>query len=290
MEVHLDCLPCNLRQVLEAARLATPNPEIQCAIVLESLKILKNFNSYGTSPEMGRAVHQLVVKHTGITDPYKQLKKESIQMAHSLYPALENYVRSQGDRLQAALGVSAVGNLIDAAVYGVLPAAELEKKLKEELEQGFNFKDLETLRQEAKKARIIVIIGDNAGETVFDKILLTELKNISRGEAGLFFAVRSAPIINDATMEDALASGLDEVSVLLETGSTVAGTIWEEMSLDFRRLFLQADLVVAKGQGNYETLGQTKQRPLYFLLKAKCSLVAEHIGVPLGEYVLLKKE
>lgn len=288
MEVHLDCVPCTLRQVLEAVRLATADLKIQEKIILETLEILKDYKAYNTSPEIGRAIHRLVASHTGIEDPYKKLKAESIEVAQRLYPALEKYVAEQEDKLFAAVKVAAVGNLIDAAVYGIWEAEKLQTRLMGELSREFATDNPETFRQELQDAEKILILGDNAGETVFDKILLSEIKKVIRQDGEIFFAVRSAPIINDATLEDAIDSGLAEVANLVESGCTAPGTVYSEISPSFKELFHKADLVISKGQGNYETLGDANLRPIYFLLKAKCALIARHIGVNLGDYVLVK--
>ncbi len=288
MEVQLDCVPCTLRQVLEAVRLATADLAIQERIIFEALEILKDYKSYNTSPEMGRAIHRLVVANTGIKDPYKKLKEESIEVAHKLYPALEEYVEGQEDRLFAAVKVSAIGNLIDAAVYGILEAEKLQTRLMEELSREFATSDLEAMRRELQAAKTVLILGDNAGETVFDKILISQIKKIIGRRGQVFFAVRSAPIINDATMEDAIASGLDQVAELVESGCTAPGMVYSEISPPFKESFHKADLVISKGQGNYETLGDANVRSIYFLLKAKCALIARHLGVNLGDYVLRK--
>ncbi len=288
MEVHLDCVPCTLRQVLEAVRLATADLKIQEKIILETLEILKDYKAYNTSPEIGRAIHRLVASHTGIEDPYKKLKAESIEVAQRLYPALEKYVAEQEDKLFAAVKVAAVGNLIDAAVYGIWEAEKLQTRLMGELSREFATDNPETFRQELQDAEKILILGDNAGETVFDKILIKELKDNTRSRGEIFYAPRSAPIINDATIGDAIASGLDEVATLIDSGCTAPGLIYKETNPTFRELFRAADLVISKGQGNYETLSDTAIRPIYFLLKAKCAVIARHLGVKTGEFIFLK--
>ena len=130
---------------------------------------------------------------------------------------------------------------------------------------------------------------DNAGETVFDRILISELKNVSGEGVTVFYGVRSIPVINDATAEDAVASGLDQDATIVSTGSTVPGLILDEADPKFLKLYRDADVVISKGQGNYETLSDSAGRTIYFLLKAKCQAVAEDIGVSVGEYVLARK-
>lgn len=289
MKVHLDCIQCNLRQALEAARLAAADFDVQKKVVLKSLEVLSQYDSYRTSPEMGRAVHELVKEYTGNEDPYKKVKKDAIKTAHDVHPALKRFVEAQGDALRSALEVSAVGNLLDAGVYGDMRTVDLEAMLKEELAKGLGLGDIEALRNELQNARTVVIIGDNAGETVLDRILISEIKNVGREGVSVFYGVRSAPMINDATVEDAVASGLDQDATIVSTGSTVAGLLLDEATPEFLKLYHEADVVISKGQGNYETLSDSTGRTVYFLLKAKCQAVAADIGVSVGECVLARK-
>ena len=289
MKVHLDCVQCNLRQALEATRLVTTDVNVQKTIVLKSLEVLSKYDSYTTSPEMGSAVHEVVKECTGNEDPYKKVKKDAIKIAHDVYPAMKRFVEAEDDRLLAALEVSAVGNLLDAGIYGDMRTVDLEAMLKGELTKGLGLGDIEVLREELQHAETVVIIGDNAGETVLDRILISEIKNVSGEGVSIFYGVRSVPMINDATAEDAIASGLDHDATIVSTGSTVPGLILDKADPKFLKLYREADVVISKGQGNYETLSDSAGRTVYFLLKAKCKAVAGDIGVKTGEYVLVRK-
>lgn len=118
MEVQLDCIQCNLRQALGAARLGTSDSDIQKKIVIKSSKVLSNYDSCETPREMGKVVHELVKEYTGNEDPYKKLRESAIRTVSNLYPALEGFVETNSDRIRSALEVSVVGNLLDAVVYG----------------------------------------------------------------------------------------------------------------------------------------------------------------------------
>ena len=289
MKVQLDCVQCNLRQALEAARLATTDSDIQKKIILKSLEVLSRYDSYKTAPEMGGAVHEVVKEYTGNEDPYEKVKRVAIKMAHDIYPALKRYVEAQEDRLLSALEVSAVGNLLDAGVYGDMRTVDIETVLNRELTKGFAVCDIKALREDLQNVETVVIIGDNAGETVLDRILISEIKNVSGEKVGVFYAVRGVPIINDATAEDAIASGLDHDATIVSTGSAVPGLILDKTGPEFLKLYRDADVVISKGQGNYETLSDTAGRAFYFLLKAKCEAVARDIGVGIGANVLVRK-
>lgn len=168
-------------------------------------------------------------------------------------------------------------------------AVDLEAMPKQEVTEGLGLGDIEQPRKELEKARTVVIIGDNAGETVFDRIVISKIKRMKREEVNVFYGVRSALVIYDTTAEDAIASGLDCDAAIVSTGSTVPGLLLDEATLEFLELYRAADVVISKGQGNYETLGESIGRVIYFLLKAKCQAVAADIRVSQGEYVLLRR-
>lgn len=280
MEIQLDCIPCFLRQVLEAARMNTDDKEIQKEILMEATKIITEIDQYSTAPEVGRDMHKMVKKHTGIEDPYKKLKEKCIETAEKIYPDMKYFLYKQNDRLYWALKISAVGNVMDAAIYG-------EKSVKEDFVEEFNKKfkicEIEKLTEELSKGKTLLIIGDNAGETVFDRVLVEELLNFQ-----IIYAVRSNPIINDATIKEAHASKLHYGAQIISTGCDAPGVILDECSEEFKEIYNKADIIISKGQGNYETLSD-EGRGIFFLLKAKCPVIANNIGVKTNDYVLIQK-
>ena len=180
------------------------------------------------------------------------------------------------DRLYWALKAAAAGNVLDSAVSSDY---DIEKCVETELRKPFAFCDIELFKRDMGTAKSILIIGDNAGETVFDRVLIEEFPHLS-----LTYAVRSAPIINDATLEDAKASGLCKNGRIISTGCDAPGVLLNECSKAFLDIFYSADIVISKGRGNHETLSDC-DRDIYFLLKAKCPVLAGLLGVGLNEYV-----
>ncbi|NLW56856.1 MAG: DUF89 family protein [Firmicutes bacterium] len=281
MEVFLECLPCTLRQAVEASRMATDDRELQQVIMEEAVRLLADFTKYKSSPELGRAVHQLVKKRTGVQDPYKQIKQDSIAKALQLYPALKEFLAEKQDQLYWALKIAVTGNTIDAAVSNEI---EIKEQVEMELEKEFALCDLAPFAEELRSAKQLLLIGDNAGETVFDRILVEKL---AANGLELIYAVRSEPIINDTTLAEAYASGLEQHARIVATGSNVPGLILEECTPEFQEIFKTADLILSKGQGNYETLGGLK-RGIFFLLKAKCAPIAALLGVKVNDYVFFR--
>jgi len=281
MKLQLDCLPCFLRQILEATRKVTNSIEIQEKIIEDAIEIIKNYKKYETPPELAREIHSLVKLYTNNPDPYKDIKKQSIKKAKNLYNFLKEFLNQQKDKLYWALKISAIGNVLD---YGVYSQVELEKDIEKELKKDFALCDLKDFKKLLERAKKILIIGDNAGETVFDKILLEELKVDEK-----FYAVKEIPIINDATLEDAYDSGLHECSRIISTGCRLPGIDFKECSQEFLEIFNKADIIISKGQGNYESLSEIKKDNIFFLLKIKCPVIAQHIGIDTNNYVFKKQ-
>ena len=275
MEIYLDCLPCILRQALEASRISTEKNELHCEIMDEAICVLSQYKSYQTPPQIVREMHRIVKDKTGVTDPYYQIKQRDLQTALKLYPELKKYTVGK-DFLYWALKVAATGNVLDSGIY---LDYGIEKVLDTEVKQPFAVCDIKFFKKKLGTAKNILIIGDNAGETVFDRILLGFLWNHR-----ITYAVKEAPIINDATTEDAHASGLDQYAQIITTGSDVPGVKLGECSNIFLDCFYNADIVISKGQGNYETLSDC-DRDIFFLLKAKCPVVAGLLSVDLNAYV-----
>jgi len=276
MRIFPDCLLCMLRQVVEASRMAAEGHEVHEKVMDDSLKIISEYKKYRCSPDLCRVLHHTVKKHTGVADPYRHIKERDIKAALELYPQLRRFLEKKGNSLYWALKTAATGNIIDSALYNNV---NVENCVKEELEREFSICDMEIFEKRLRTAKRLLIIGDNAGETVFDRILAEHLQGFE-----IFYAVRSEPIINDVTLSDAYASGLDNCTKIVSTGCNVPGAILEECSAEFTEIFHNADIVISKGLGNHEALSD-QDRGIFFLLKAKCPVIAQKLGVALNDYV-----
>jgi len=291
MKTYLDCIPCFFRQALEAARMAGADEKIQKKILDEISKVIPDIKLTSTPPEMGKTIHDLVKKITGKEDPYKKLKENSNTQALKIYPELKAKVESAEDRLLMAVELAIAGNIIDYGTKNSLDVdSELAKILKKEQraikyekEAISNFRDF---KESVKNAKTILYLADNVGETVFDSLLLEEIKNIDP-EKEIIYAVKEKPIINDALKEDAVTAGIDRFAKIISSGSEIPGTILPLCSKTFLEIFKKADLVISKGQGNYETLSDEK-RPIFFLFMAKCPVIARDVNCEVGEIILVR--
>ncbi|MEA3488982.1 MAG: ARMT1-like domain-containing protein [Candidatus Omnitrophota bacterium] len=278
MRTYLECIPCFLRQALEAAKLADADDETQKKILDEVAVRLPGFSLNVTPPEIARTVYGIVEERTGGVDAYKKIKEKSNKMAMELYPRLKKVVEGSRDVLLSAVRLAVAGNVID---YGVPRSFDIEKEIEECLEKDFAVFDFSEFSAAVEKAENILYILDNAGEIVFDRILIEEMKK------DVVCAVRGKPIINDVTMEDARQVGLDDVARVISSGSVVPGTVVKDCSEEFLEYYEKADLVISKGQGNFETLAD-EDRDIFFIFKAKCEVIARHIGCGVGDIILKK--
>jgi uncharacterized protein with ATP-grasp and redox domains len=281
MRTTLDCVPCLVRQALEVARLAASDPTLHERVLRETLRELASIDLAQSPPLVASSLHRRLRQLTGQPDPYRQLKERFNQAALALLPALEARIRAAAAPFELAVRLAAAGNMIDFGAGGAVAEAQVRQALDRVLEEPF-LGDLSTLRAAAESARRILYLADNAGEIVLDRLLLAALP-----PGRVTVVVRGAPVINDATLEDARAAGLDELAEVIDNGSDVPGTVLAECSPELQRRFREADLILAKGQGNYETLSD-EPAPLFFLLKVKCPVVAAHLGHAPGTHLLLE--
>ena len=239
---------------------------------------LSRIHAEAIPPEIGREAYRLISEKTGILDPYAKIKKENTQHALSLNPQLKERIASSEDRLSMAIRMAIVGNVIDFCANADF---DLDKDLDVLLSQELAIDHYRAFCHVLKRTRKTLFLADNAGETVFDRLLIEELGK------PVIYAVREKPIINDAIRQDALDAGIDEVAEIVSSGTDAPGTILGLCSESFLEIFRSADLIISKGQGNYEGLSE-QTRPVFFLLKAKCAVIARHIGVKKGSLILMK--
>jgi uncharacterized protein with ATP-grasp and redox domains len=276
MKTYLDCIPCFIEQALRAGRIAT-NDEKKIKELLDSVcSMMKDIPMNNTPPETGNIIYRKVREITGVTDPYKKIKKTNIEEALSIYPELKKIVNDSNNSLLTAVRLSIAGNVID---FGPNKKFNLVESVRQILKQDFAILHFEKFIEQLEKAKSVFYLGDNAGESVFDKILIEEMGK------PVTYVVRDVPVINDATREDAIDSGLNEVAEIISSGTTAPGTILDLCNDAFLKRFNEADIIISKGQGNYEGLSNA-ERSLFFLLKAKCPVIANDLNVKENDIVL----
>lgn len=282
MKMGLECIPCFLRQACEAVSMVSDDHTSRERIIRQVIFRLANESFDKTPPAVGADIHRIVRRLSGNSDPYREIKRDSNALAGELMPSLRARINHGPDPFETAVRVAIAGNIIDCGQGNHISKHKIEQAISHCLNHPLNNDRLNELRTQIATADHILYLGDNAGEIFFDRLLLEHLE-----AAPITFAVRGGPTINDALTDDARLAGLDSLVTVIDNGSDVPGTIVKECSPEFQRHFAQADLIIAKGQGNYETLSDEK-KTIFFLLKAKCPVIVKDIGCEQGDMVIAR--
>jgi len=279
-----------LKQALEAARLAGASERMQRQILNNVARILPDFPLTLSPPQMGRIIHKIVRSISKNHDPYLKIKEKSNRLALGIYNKLKRKISHSDDRLLMALELAIAGNIID---YGVKNSLNIEVELKSILAKEdkairnkkkaiFNYI---SFKQALKKAKTILYLGDNAGEVVFDRVLIEEIKRIDKSKR-VIYTVKERPIINDALIDDAHRCGIDKIAEVISSGSDAPGTVLSLCKKKFLKIYNDADMIISKGQGNFESLSNAK-KGIFFLFMAKCPVIAKEVGCDVGNINLL---
>lgn len=290
MHISIECYPCLLNQVLSTTQLCELDHRQKKEVMEFALKTMAQLPESTYPQEVMVTVNDHLKSTLGIAadvfDPYRELKEKSRKIALSFYDSIQCRIAESPHPLEFAIRCAVLGNIIDFGVkkHGILDVAEELRKI-DELE--FAIYDFDLFRQRLEDAFLILYIGDNVGEDVFDKALISQIR-VRYPDKEIVFAVREQPVINDVTQEDAQAIGMERVARVISSGSIYPGTILKNTTKQFQEMFQTADLIIAKGQGNFETLYGEDQDNLFFLLRAKCEKVADCLDIELGSMVLKK--
>ncbi|MCD6293252.1 MAG: DUF89 family protein [Deltaproteobacteria bacterium] len=284
MRTYLDCMPCFMNQIVRIGRLLEL-PEADClAMLREFAGRFSEIKLEDPPPKTAIMLYEMIGRYSGLKDPFKEIKRESTQKALALYPELKKRVEQSSAPLTLAAKFAVAGNVID---FGVASQFDLATEIDRVVDSGaFGYWHEESFFSALEKAAWLLYLGDNAGETVMDRLFIETI--VKETGIPISYVVRENPIINDAILEDALAAGLDDCAEIISSGCSAPGTVLDLCHPDFLELFHSAPLIVSKGQGNYETLSGV-DAPIFFFLKAKCPVVADHLGARLGDLVLTRK-
>lgn len=279
MKTNYDCIPCFIRQALDAVRLATSDEKIHEQVLRGVLAAASKMKLDQSPPVMGQYIHKLIRELSGHDDPYKKIKDRFNNFALKLYPELKQRIQSSSNPMDTAVRIAIAGNIIDFGVNSQLDRSVISDTIEQALSAQV-FGNIEVLCDSIDSAENILYLGDNCGEIVFDRLLIEQLPVHK-----VTFVVRGGPVINDATMADARETGMTELVTVMDNGSNFPGTVLEKCSKEFRECFAHADLIIAKGQGNYETLSGCEKN-IFFLLKAKCPVISGHVGCEPGSFIV----
>ena len=285
MKVYYECGACFLRQAREAMDLATDDDELKINLMGDIFKFLAlNYTQGASSNKLGSAMHRMIKEKTNCEDPYSKEKIIGNDIAIEILPLIKSLIEKD-DSLENYIKIAIVGNILD---FGAL---ELDFNHQEliinNLKKNLAINKIHELKEAISKHDELLYLVDNTGEIVFDKLLIEKLITLG---LDVTVVVKEKPILNDACMEDAVAIGLDKIAKITTFGTDSVGIIYEEASDDFKKIFDNADFIIAKGLGNYEGLTEInlENKDVFCLLCAKCSAIAKDIGVEEKDNILLK--
>jgi len=288
--ISTECYPCIFQQILSIATLVKLNE-------VEKKSLFEEFMQYLLETHGDGIVVQHIIRKVADTvidmlnkpsdfDPYRAIKAHSNDIALNYYQVFKKKIRESSSPLKTSVRIAAAGNIID---YGAKNSADLDIEQELDLidQSEFGIYHYDEFQKRLSTASILLYICDNSGEIVLDKIFIEEIKK-AFPSLDIICAVRERPIINDAVLNDALYVGLDQLVTVISSGSVYPGTILEETSYEFRKLFDKSDLIISKGQGNFETLLDTNSEKMFFILRIKCDLMARLSNTQRGDLVLMQ--
>lgn len=285
MKISYECGACFLRQAREAMDLATDDDDLKIEINGEIFKFLaKTFKKGTNSNKTGSYIHNLIKEKTNCHDPYINEKRLGNEIALKYLPLAQD-ILDENDTLENRVKIAIVGNILDFGAFEL--SEDIEKLIKDSLDKDLAVKDIESFENALKKYDNVLYLVDNTGEIVFDKLLLSKIQEY---DLDITIAVKSQPILNDACMEDAISTGLNEFGEIVEIGAGTVGYVDSEISDEFREIFNAHEFVISKGMGNYEGLTEIdlSKKEVFFLLCAKCGTIAKDIGVNFQDMLLFK--
>ncbi|AJH00544.1 hypothetical protein LF65_03996 [Clostridium beijerinckii] len=286
MKMHDKCLPCMVNQVIKVANITgVNNKEV---LLKEVFTYLSKMDFEATTPEIIGEIFGMIKKHTNNSDPYKETRNYYNTLFLKLLPEFERKIEQAENSFELAVRYAIVGNIID---FNPIHNTLLEDIFDyfERMEQlEFAIDDSKELAEDILNSKTLLYLGDNCGEICMDKILLRKIKELNPN-IKIFFGVRGKPVVNDSIAEDAYAVGIDEYAEVIDNGDGSLGNVLNRTSYEFKEVYKKADVVIAKGQANYECLSEEKKK-IYFLLMTKCDVIANDIGAPEKKMICMKNK
>ncbi len=286
MKLHDKCLPCVVNQVIKVANITGITKKEE--LLREVFTYLSKMNFDETTPEIIGEIFNMIKRHTKNPDPYKETRNYYNTLFMELLPEFERKIDQAENSFMLAVRYAIVGNIID---FNPIHNTLLEDIYDcfdnmEQLELAID--DSSALMKDISIAGTLLYLGDNCGEICMDKILLKKIKELNPN-VKLFFGVRGKPVVNDSISDDAYSVGIDEYAEIIDNGDGSLGTVLNRTSPVFKEVYNKADVVIAKGQANYECLSE-EDKNIYFLLMTKCDVIAKDIGVEEKKMICMKNK
>ena len=286
MKIHDKCLPCVVNQVIKVANITGVDKKEE--LFREVFNYLSKMDFEITTPEIIGEIFDMIKKYANNPDPYKETRNYYNALFLKLLSEFDRKIEKSGNSFKLAVQYAIVGNIIDFnPIHNTLlkDIFDIFEKM-EQLELAVD--DSSTLMEDIANAKILLYLGDNCGEICLDKILLKKIKELNP-DIQIIFGVRGKPVVNDSIAEDAYAVGINEYADVIDNGDGSLGTVLNRTSSNFREIYKKADVVIAKGQANYECLSE-ENKNIYFLLMTKCDVIANDIDVEENKMICMKSK
>jgi len=288
MKIQSECVPCLIKRIIFETQLSTDDKRLQTNVIKDACKRLSEiYDPNKCSAEIATKVHKMVYEKLVDKDPYYTLKKTSNEVAKSLLPRVNSIIKKSDNPLKSSMLCSIIGNILDFGIEGASSNPEKFSSLFDEMySEGLGYDDYKQVENLIKKSNRLTYFCDNCGEIVFDKIVCRELKRFNP-KLNLTLVVRGEPIISDATIDDAEELKFsDVVQKILTTGCFAIGVNFNEMPFDLKNDLKKTDLIICKGMANYEAFSETDYKPIAYLLRTKCSAIANSMKLPINKNII----
>jgi uncharacterized protein with ATP-grasp and redox domains len=279
VKTELECLPCFFGQIRRTLQYAGVNGDRGRGIMRKAGLIVERASLDEVPARTTTLIHRLLREETGV-DPYRNVKAAYNRIGLEKLPALRRLAKGSHDLLEGGARCAIAGNVID---FGIFERIDLDRSIDDAFRLPLSRHDFRDFTDAVRSARRILFLCDNAGEVVFDRVLIEILRAMGKEVVA---AVKGSPVINDATVHDAAAAGLHDCAEVIDNGNDGIGTLLEACSPRFLDAYRSADLIISKGQANYETLVSVEDRRIFFLFKVKCPVVAAFLKRGNGDNVL----
>ena len=276
MSSYVDCIPCIVSKTEKLAEKYAANKMQKLNAMQQILKEISDCTFEKSAPYVDAKAMRVIKREFTIDDPYLTEKRYYNKALLAMEHEIEGLLDTSTDRFLDAMKMALAGNIIDFSGLPMVEFGLVKRIIDDARNQELNPDTVSRLRRDLASGRTLLYLGDNAGEIVLDKIFLKEIRR-EYPKLSVTFATRGAPIYNDVTEEDAYAVGINEYAAIIGNGSDIPGTDLREVSRDFHDTLLNADVILSKGQGNFETLLGCGHN-IYYLFLCKCNVFINKLG------------
>jgi len=288
MKHSIDCLPCLLNQAVRTAKNHLPNEADQIVLVKNVMAAMLTIDEDASAPYIAHKIQNALREALKNPDPYRADKSYYNLEMLKLEKELRQLLETAEDPFHTGLKLAAAGNIIDFGPGYDLSKEKVLESIKETLVKDYPLEIAHSLQADLRQAKKLLYLGDNAGEIVLDKIFITVIKD-KYPDLQIYFATRGKPVLNDITEADAYLVGMDQLARIINNGTDIPGTVLEYCSADFQKIYMDADVIISKGQGNFESLFGSGRANLYYIFLCKCSLFMAKLGAGQNDIMLIKE-